>query len=81
MGLPDLASKHRHQLRRVLAANKIYKLVAKIAKDRTTRLIPWTLENPVNSIFWLITFVIDLLDDGVADILFDRCMHGGNRNT
>ena len=67
-GLPSLGKDHPHALARVLAANGLYDFVVEIAKLMTNRKVPWTLENPGNSLFWLIPGVIDLLDPEVGDI-------------
>ena len=82
LGLPNLASQHPQAVRRVEVANALYKLTAEAAKYLTKRGVPWTIENPINSLFWFIPWIRELLDlsPEVGDILMHHCMHGGKRD-
>ena len=79
-GLPDLDSRMPHAGRRVRAANAIYDWIARAAASLTKRGIPWTLENPHDSLFWYLITVIGLLVEQVGDVFFHNCMHGGTRD-
>ena len=79
-GLPDLESRLPRAARKVKAANLIYMLIAKIAALLTSRGIPWSLENPHDSLFWYLKYILRLLSDGVGDVFFHNCMHGGDRD-
>ena len=66
---------------RVAEANRIYDLCVQVAIECTRRGIPWTIENPKNSWFWVIAEVAGLLGlPGVGDVLFSACMHGSRRD-
>ena len=81
LGLPTLAADFPHEVARVRKANIIYRLCADVAAFCSHRLVPWTLENPSNSLFWYIPFVSDLLSlSSVEDVVFQSCMHGGRRD-
>ena len=62
-------------------ANTLYVLAAEICTHLTHRQVPWTLENPRNSLFWWVPAVDDLQHlQGVQDTVFQHCMHGGHRD-
>ena len=67
------------ELRRVLAANAIYRYCAEKATQYNSK-CAWYLENPGNSIMWTIPFIEALMHlPGVFDVLYHSCMHGGSR--
>ena len=79
-GVPDLEVHLPRAARKVRSANLIYDLVARFARELCLRQVPWTLENPWDSLFWYLANIIDLLSYGAADIFFQHCMHGGERD-
>ena len=65
---------------RVEAANTVYFNTCELIRWANSFNIPCSLENPANSIFWLIPFVAKLLEDlGGYDNNFHNCCHGGLR--
>ena len=65
---------------RVEAANVIYFNTCELIRWANSFDIPCSLENPANSIFWLIPFVAKMLEDlGGYDNNFHNCCHGGLR--
>ena len=81
LGLPNLAKDFPNQVARVRSANVLYQLCSEVATFCSHRGVPWTLENPSNSIFWFIPHVEALLElPCVGDIRFHHCMHGGRRD-
>ena len=77
LGLPGLSGV---DLVRTEAANHVYEVTAKLVR----MLVAWgvfvTIENPTNSLFWIIPCMVDLLNDlGGYDCIFDNCCHGGAR--
>jgi hypothetical protein len=81
MGLPNLAETLPRQVSRVAKANKLFLLCAEICQCLTRRGVPWTLENPRNSLFWWIPEVESILQlRDVGDVFFQHCMHGSERD-
>ena len=79
-GFPDLAVRLPDQHTRVSIANGIYRLLVDIALFLIERQIPWALENPLNSLLWLISFVLSLISlPVVGKVTFQHCMFGGTR--
>ena len=84
-GLKDLEGKN---LERVLTANKLYRFtaIAVVALHRDG--IPWSIENPKNSLMWLTSWfsnMIAIADEVDSDFTFSKvtfhaCMHGGQRD-
>ena len=77
LGLPGLSGV---DLARTEAANHVYEVTAKLVR----MLVAWgvfvTIENPTNSLFWIIPCMVALLNDlGGYDCIFDNCCHGGAR--
>ena len=77
LGLPGLSGV---DLVRTEAANHVYEITAKLVR----MLVAWgvfvTIENPTNSLFWIIPCIAALLNDlGGYDCIFDNCCHGGAR--
>ena len=75
LGLPSLSGV---DLVRTQAANHVYEVTAKLVH----MLVAWgvfvTIENPTNSLFWIIPCMVALLTDlGGYDYIFDNCCHGG----
>ena len=78
LGLPGLKPK---QLARVVTANKIYLLCSKVVRLCLQLNIIFSLENPLNSLFWSIPFIAELFSlKGVEFIVLDNCMFGSDRN-
>ena len=80
LGLPHLSG---IDLVRTQAANQVYEVTARLARAARL-LISWgvfvTIENPTNSLFWLVPCIAQLLMDfGGYDCIFDNCCHGGAR--
>ena len=73
-GLPDLPP---HQQSRVLAANTLYSLVAKIICLCEDLRIPCVLENPGNSYMWLTSPLQSL--PAFPSVTLHNCMYGGAR--
>ena len=81
LGLPGLKRSMPREYRRVLTANKLYELVAKLVRILHARKIAWSVENPENSIFWLIPVILALLElEGVGFVTFQNCMWGSKRD-
>ena len=65
---------------RVAKANQLYALCAEVARFCTAKGIPWTIENPENSLFWHVPDIVALLSlEKVGDIHFENCMLGSSR--
>ena len=79
-GLPDLEVNLPRASRKVQAANVIYEFVARACAKLVVRGVPWSLENPHDSLFWYLKYVIALLGGEVGDVFFHHCMHGGDRD-
>ena len=78
LGLPDLEQKFPHLAPRVTAANKVYDSIAQLVRKAKQRGTLWSMENPRNSILWLIPCIKDLCEVCFfAD--FQACMFGGAR--
>ena len=71
---------HLKEQGKVLSANKIYSFVAEAIRLCHELKIIWGCENPTNSWFWEIP-PIKLCSEmsGVTNVVFDACMHGGER--
>jgi hypothetical protein len=77
LGLPGLSG---IDLIRTEAANGLYKFVALVMALCVALQVPFTVENPLNSYFWVIDFIVATLElSGVEDTAYDACMHGGAR--
>ena len=77
LGLPNLSGT---DLLRTQAANQVYQVTA----DLIRMLVLWgvfvTVENPTNSLFWIVPCIATLLEElGGYDCIFDNCCHGGAR--
>ena len=73
-GLPAL---HGTDKLRVETANKVYSSTATIIRWASSRAIACSIENPVNSLFWIVPCIQHLLDDLCGyDACFDTCCHG-----
>ena len=77
LGFPHLKGLDRL---RTETANHVYQVTA----DLVRMLVSWgtfvTIENPTNSLFWIIPCIAQLLQDlGGYDCVFDNCCHGGAR--
>ena len=77
LGLQNLSGR---DLERVLAANTLYELVARLATMCLTLGILFVIENPLRSLFWKVPCIADLLlMKGIQVARYDTCMHGGQR--
>ena len=77
-GLPDLTPNERV---RVEAANKIYDLVADIILYLIFRAVLFSVENPINSLFWKYGRMPEIRSKPeVESNPFQACMHGGERD-
>ena len=77
LGLPGLTGL---DLIRTQSANEVYAITAELVR----MLVGWgifvTVENPTNSLFWVIPCILAMLADlGGYDTIFDNCCHGGAR--
>ena len=70
LGLPNLEADMPRAFRRVMTANVIYELVSRLAAELIARKVPWTIENPEESLFWYLVDVIALLGPDVQDVFF-----------
>ena len=74
LGLPGL------HLVRTQSANEVYAITAELVR----LLVGWgifvTVENPTNSLFWIVPCILSMINDlGGYDTVFDNCCHGGAR--
>ena len=77
-GLPDLTPE---EVKRVTTANQLYAFVANVVRLLDKRGIYWTIENPANSLFWKTSWLVHLKRCvPVRQIVFQHCMHGGDRD-
>ena len=79
-GRPDLAHALPHQVQRVEAANILYKLVASLAQELTSKEIFWSIENPWRSLLWWLPDVAALNSLEIDDVVFSNCMFGSRRD-
>ena len=78
LGLPHLT---KTQLRRVVTANKIYWLCSKVIQKCILLRIIVSMENPLNSLLWLVPWIAALLQlPELEFIVLDNCMFGSSRN-
>ena len=78
LGFPWLTGLNRTK---VLSANIIYSVCCEIAKMCLLRNIILSIENPLNSLFWVIPFIVALKADANLEfVVFQACMHGSTRN-
>ena len=54
LGFPDLQTRLPREFVRVQAANTIYEAIGKAASQLLARGIAWSIENPWNSLLWLV---------------------------
>ena len=78
LGLPGLFGK---DLAKVLSANATYRAMLKVCVLCLTLGIAISIENPGNSLFWKIPFIVDFLEKNPGfDAMFHHCVHGGLRD-
>ena len=65
-------------LAKVRSANQIYLHLAALCQDMVRTRVPFSVENPGNSIMWLIPVWRDLVHT-CRQVRFDSCCHGGLR--
>ena len=76
-GLRNLRGKDRQ---RVVMANCLYNLTARVFRYATNNGIPTTIENPARSLFWKTQWIAPLLQLAEAHVvLFHHCMYGSSR--
>ena len=81
LGLPNLARDFPQEVTRVRKANTIYQLCADVAEYCVHRAVPFTIDNPANSLFWFVPCIGNLLSHAsVGDVLYQACMHGSSRD-
>ena len=77
-GLPDLTDS---ELTRVQLANSTYEATTEIALHAASLGASLSVENPLNSLFWLTTATATMLSKLAGkDVVFDHCMMGGRRD-
>ena len=77
LGLPNISGldKIRTEL-----ANQVYEVTTILIRMLVAWGVVCTLENPTNSLFWLVPCVVTMLQElGGFDTIFDNCCHGGLR--
>eukprot|EP00434_Breviolum_minutum_P036682 symbB.v1.2.032515.t1/scaffold3913.1/size48432/3 len=78
LGLPGLFGK---DLAKVLSANATYRAMLKVCVLCLTLGIAISIENPGNSLFWKIPFIVEFLEKNPGfDAMFHHCVHGGLRD-
>ena len=81
LGFPDLQERLPREFQQVRAANTVYRVVASCICELLRRKIAWSLENQANSILWDIPFIRDIISQSkVAEVRFQHCMYGGDRD-
>ena len=66
--------------RKVDSANKIYQFCAQVSMTCLNRGIGSTIENPTNSLFWLMPCIVDILaHEAVKLVKLHACMWGSTR--
>jgi len=79
-GLPNLEATSPKEYQRVLAANRLYSFVAASCRTLSARGVPWSIENPASSLFWLVPCTASLVADAAtSSVYFHHCMFGGSR--
>ena len=77
-GLPDLTNS---ELTRVQLANSTYEATTELAIHAANLGASLSVENPLNSLFWLTTATTTMLSKLAGnDVVFDHCMMGGRRD-
>ena len=80
MGLPTLQKDSPEDFDRVQNANKLYDFTARCCLILLGLRVAWSIENPLNSILWLIPVMARLLANGlVHQTVFQHCAYGGDR--
>ena len=80
LGLPDLHRDHPHEVCRVQAANSLYSFVASCIAVLNVRDIPWSVENPANSLLWYIPELVNIAAAPEVDrVEFQLCAYQGAR--
>lgn len=78
LGLPGLFGK---DLAKVLSANETYNAMLKVCVLCLSLGIAISIENPGNSLFWKIPFIVAFLEKNPGfDAMFHHCVHGGLRD-
>ena len=79
LGVPGLQGTDKH---RTETANITYSRTAELATMLHEWGITMSIENPLNSIFWLVPDIVALLSQVEAgfETVFDHCCHGGMRD-
>ena len=77
-GLPHLSDRDQ---RRVTLANLTYKVTAELVLLLISLMVSVSIENPVNSLFWLFSSIHSMLQKVQGHMSrFHSCMHGGLRD-
>jgi hypothetical protein len=76
-GLPNLKDSDKE---RVQSANVLYAFCEKVCIAALDHNVRWSIENPLNSIFWLTQWMQRVSSlPGVIITTFSNCSHGGDR--
>ena len=83
-GIPGISARDQS---RVLSANRLYRLVARLLVWAATAHCIFSVENPTNSWFWtcLTAAIVELgaqactYYNQLESVVFDHCVHGGDR--
>ena len=77
-GLPGLGPRDQE---RVDTANVLIRFAVQVIIQCHSLGILWALENPRRSLLWWIALIAEILHlDGVFDVDYQACMHGGTRD-
>ena len=78
LGFPWLKGLDKEKVR---LANCIYLLISEVSKICLRLGIILSIENPLNSLFWAIWYILALKENPQLEfVVFQACMHGGTRN-
>ena len=73
-GFPDLVGKNAEK---VLVANSLLRFMVKVCRLATKKRIPWSIENPLTSILWIVPEVRSMLfHTKASQARFDFCQFG-----
>ena len=62
------------------SANNLYEFTVKCCRILLDLAVMFSIENPENSLFWMIPFVVAFLQlTAVKQVTFQHCAYGGSR--
>ena len=76
-GLPSLTGK---DAARVASANELVRFARRVVDLCDALRVFWVIENPANSILWLMKEFAELVRPDTVDVDYHACMHGGKRD-